>query len=120
MRNLVWLHTLTLVFVAASFVPSIAQGAEDEKPAEISLTDKEIARLDIFEERALFKAEADFDREDYAAARVKFKGVPEKSIQSRERPRMCCCEQLVARSSMGSVATRLDCICQLPSIIRAP
>jgi len=51
---------------------AVVCGQQQEPRPEVTLSDKEIARLDIFEDRALSEADAAFDRQQYVAARTKY------------------------------------------------
>ena len=68
------------VLVAAGL--SVANGQEEEPRPEVTLCDREINRLDIFEDRALSVADAAFDQEEYAAARDKYGAFLEKHPDS--------------------------------------
>jgi len=83
MRRLLRLVSCGLL-VAAGF--SVVYGQEEEPRPEVALSDREIGRLDIFEDRALSVADAAFDQEEYAAARDKYGAFLEQHPDSLAAP----------------------------------
>ena len=59
------------LLMAPGFVV-VGDGQETQPRPEVSLSDKEVGRLDIFAERALSEADAVFNLQEYAAARGKY------------------------------------------------
>jgi len=65
---------LSLLLCCGFLVASglVAVGQAQETQSEVSLSDREIGRLEIFEDRALSEADAVFNLDQYAEARGKY------------------------------------------------
>ena len=63
---------LCCVLSIASGLVAVGEGQETQPSPEVSLSDKEIGRLEIFEERALSDADAVFNLQEYAQARGRY------------------------------------------------
>jgi len=100
MRRLLWLLSCGLP-IAAGF--GVVYGQEEEPRPEVTLSDREIGRLDIFEDRALSVADAAFDQEEYAAAREKYGAFLEQHPDSPAAPyamlRKARCAELAGQPS---------------------
>jgi len=101
MRSLIRLVSCGLL-VAAGF-SGVVDGQQQEPQPEVALSDREIGRLDIFEERALSEADAAFEREEYPAAREKYAAFLKKSADSPAAPyamlRKARCAELAGQPS---------------------
>jgi len=72
--------------------------AQEDKDKEIALSDKEIGRLDIFEDRAISEADAAFAREEYAQAGAAYgafiEKFPDSSVAAYALLRKARCAEL--------------------------
>jgi TolA-binding protein len=104
MRRLLWFASCGLLVVAEF---GIVYGQEKEPRPEVTLSDREIARLDIFEERSLSLADAAFGKQEYAAAREMYGAFAEKHADSPAAPyatlRKARCAELIGKPSEAVV-----------------
>jgi len=102
MRRLLRLVSCGLL-AAAGFSVGVVHGQEEEPRPEVTLSDWEISRLDIFEDRALSVADAAFEQEEYAAAREKYGAFLEKHPDSPAAPyamlRKARCAELAGQAT---------------------
>lgn len=64
----------------------VVRGQEEASRPEVTLSEREIGRLNIFEDRALSEADAAFGQEEYTAARGKYEAFLQKYSDSPAAP----------------------------------
>ena len=74
-----------VLWIAAG-LSGVVRGQQEEALPEVTLSEREIGRLDIFEDRALSEADAAFDQEEYAAARTRYEAFLQKHADSPAAP----------------------------------